>query len=252
MVRVNDTVVGIYSNINQHLNKWENSPFSHSAFHCMVFYSNNRNWGWQFLPIHREWQSEPALGSCRQLSLLYRLHDTREDSKRPRSKPVCCCCCCQTSAWKVTAQCPAAATHILCVHRGAWGSLCAAKWVWEEGKEWHHCQTASHRRGWLQSRGSFLHIHHIHTQTFEPNCFLTALLCSRHKIHGLGKHPSLCRTSLFLQCYLIQFLLMGSLMKAQGLGTQNKRESWAESCNQQVVGFCCLFNKEKKGNLNTK
>lgn len=60
-----------------------------------------------------------------------------------------------------------------------------------------HCQP--HRRGWLQSTGSFSHILHMHTQTYEPNSFTTALLCSRYKIHVLGKHPSLCRASLFLQ-----------------------------------------------------
>lgn len=50
----------------------------------------------------------------------------------------------------------------------------------------------------------------------------------------------------------MQVLLMGTLLKAQGLGMQNKTESLAESCNQRVIVLCGLFNEEEKSNLNTK
>lgn len=44
---------------------------------------------------------------------------------------------------------------------------------------------------------------------------------------------------------------MGTLLKAQGLETQNKTESW-ELSNRPVVVLYDLFNEEKKSNLNTK
>lgn len=172
------------------MSTWENSPSSHSGSHCMFFYSNDKNQGRRFLPVLREpkefiaqkqerpLQSGPGLGSIRQLTLLFRQHATWEASERPSSKPLSCCC--QTSAWELTAQHPAAATHTLrgcgCAERGGWGSCSAAKAEWEDSEEWPRCHTASCRRGWLQSSGSFSHIEDMHTQTCEPNCFLTALL----------------------------------------------------------------------------
>lgn len=45
----------------------------------------------------------------------------------------------------------------------------------------------------------------------------------------------------------MQFLPMVTLLKAQGLGMQNKAESWTEPCNQQIVVLCGFLKEEKKG-----
>lgn len=224
LIRVNDTVVDIFTNVNQHLNKWAHGKTAPSfTVVCTVcsfmltteigdedFFQSKENLR-SLSPRNKrglcsmQRQPQTALIALQAVCHMRGQQETQQQaptwevSGRPSSKPVGCCCCCQTPGWKVTAQYPAAATHILRVCRGGSGSLSTAKWAWEEGEEWHYCQPASHRRGWLQSSGSFLHIHHMHKQTFEPNCFLTALLCSTYKIHGLGKHLSLCRTPLFLQ-----------------------------------------------------
>lgn len=136
-------MVSIYTTVNQHLNKWAHGKTAPSLPVVLAVGSNNRNLGWRFLPVQgeskvlviqkqeRPLQSERALGSCRQLSGC-RQRAMWEASKRPSSEPVRCCR--QTSAWRLTAQCPAAATHILRVLRGGWGSHSAAKGVWEEGR----------------------------------------------------------------------------------------------------------------------
>lgn len=142
-VRINNTMLSVYTNVKQHLSRWTHGKTAPSLrvvlAGCTSFYSNNSgNWGWRFLPVQREskeliiqkrerpLQPEPALGSCRQLSGNGQ-RAIWEAGKRPSSKPVCCCC--QRSAWKLTAQYPPAATHILHVSRGGCGSRTVAERV---------------------------------------------------------------------------------------------------------------------------
>lgn len=131
----------------------------------MFFYSNQRNLGWRFLPVQREpkalitqkqerpLQSEAALGSCRAALTGSVPHE--RPARDPAASPARELLLPESAgSWQLgVLQLPRTSR----VHRGGWGSLSTAKWVWEEGEQWLHRQTASRRRGWLQSRGSFSH-----------------------------------------------------------------------------------------------
>lgn len=106
-----DIAVGTYTTVNQHLNKWAHGKTAPSLTVVLTVRSRNRNWGWRFLPVQREskeltiqkqerpLQSEPALGSCRQISG-YRQRAMWEASKTPSGEPVCAAARRQPGGWQ--------------------------------------------------------------------------------------------------------------------------------------------------------
>lgn len=138
------------------------------------------------------------LDSCTQHSGTGK-HATWETSKRPSSKPMHCCC--QRSAWKLTAEYPPAATHILCVcPEVAAGHMLQCRR--QASSDTMVILPAVSRKGCLLSHVSLPHIHtytHVHTyiHIYEPSIFLRALLYSKCGISGLQKHMSLCYTQNF-------------------------------------------------------